>query len=512
MSNSSGQSGQRRRLSKKELRQKRKIERTVGLALTVVMLIFMAVFMGLLMYLNVLPTIYVVAIVVVLALILLYVLLSQFTKAHMIGKVLSVILSVVMAVGCYYLVVTNNALDSLGGDDTNIDVMSIVVMADDKASSINDTSEYVYGINASANTDLTQETLDHVKEELGVAVTTQSYENWSEVVDALYSGSVQAIIFNEGYRTTMEEFYPDFATNTKILDYKKIESNIKIEVPDKEITKSTFTVFLSGMDSEGKLSTNGHSDVNIVATINPDTKQIFLVTIPRDSWVTLYYGDGTNSGSNRDKLTHSGNNGIACTLNTVEELMGLDIDYYVRLNFTGFEKLVDALGGIDVESDYAFTSYAQTHTYKKGMNHMDGYAALIFARERHAFADGDFQRSKNQAKVIQAILDKATSVTMLTNYTGIMNSLSDVVATNVPQEQMTKLVKMQLSDMATWNIKSYTITGRTGTEWCLSYSGNPLSIVYTDQAQIDLAMAKIEAVEKGEDPDLVTSVPETNVQ
>lgn len=507
MNNSSSRNGSGKRLSKKELRQKKKVERTVGLALTGVTLIFMGIFMGLLTFLNVLPTIYVVAIIVVLFLILMYIFLSQFTKAHMIGKVISVVLSIVMAIGCYYLTVTHNMLSSITQGGTELDVMSIIVLSDNKATSVNDTGSYVYGVNGTLNTDLTKETIDHVNEELKTTVETKEYENWSSLVDALYLGEVDAIVFNESQRTTMEETYISFSTDTKVLDYKEIENEVVIEVPDKEITDVSFTVLISGTDSEGKIGSKGRSDVNILATVNPETHQILLITTPRDLWVKLYYGDGTDSGSAKDKLTHASTNGMACSISTLEALYEVDIDYYVRLNFTGLEKLVDALGGIDVESDYAFTSYAQTHTYKKGMNHMDGYAALIFARERHAFADGDFQRSRNQIKVIQAIADKALSVTMLTNYSGIMESLSDVVVTNIPQEQMTKLVKMQLSEMPSWSFKSYTMTGVTGSEYCITDSSKPLSIVYPDEDALALAKAKINAVEEGKDPDLITTAP-----
>lgn len=512
MNSSSGSGNQKKRLSKKELRQKRKIQRTVGLALAVVMLIFMAVFTGLLMFINVLPTIYVVAIIVVLVLILLYVLLSQFTKAHMVGKVVAVVLSIVMAFGSYYLAVANGTLGNITKQEESMDVMSVLTLADNDAKSINDTTEYVYGINSEVNTELTKETIDHVNSELGITVATAEYDSWKRLVDALYLGEVQVIVFNESFRTTMEEEYVSFSTDTKVLEYKEIENQIKVEVPDKEITNETFVVLISGTDSSGKLSANGRSDVNIIATVNPDTKDILLTTVPRDLYTTLYYGDGTDSGSKKDKLTHASTHGMACSIDTLEHIFDIDIDYYVRLNFTGLEKLVDALGGIDVESDYAFTSYAQTHTYVKGMNHMDGYAALIFARERHAFADGDFQRSRNQIKVINAIADKALSVTMLTNYTGIMSSLSDVVTTNIPQEQLSKLVKMQLSEGGNWKFKSFGITGQTGSDWCMSDSSKPLSIVYINSDNIALAKAKMDAVEAGEDPDLVTSVSGSSAQ
>ncbi|MGN0514295.1 MAG: LCP family protein [Lachnospiraceae bacterium] len=498
MGNSSGESS--RRISKKA-RQRQKIQRTVGLALTAVMLIFMAVFIGLLTYLDVLPTIYTVAIVIVLVLILIYVAISQFMKAHMIGKVLAVLLSVILAFGCYYLAVARNVLSDLEPD--SVDVVSIIVLNENVATSINETTEYLYGTDLGTDQNLTKTLLDGVKDELGVEVSTQGYESWWEAIEALYAGNVQAIVFNEGYRATADEYYPGFSANTRVLGYKEIENTVVIDTPDKEITNECFSVLLSGMDSSGKLGASGHSDVNIVATVNPDTKEILLVTIPRDSYVTVHYGDGTDSGSKKDKLTHTGNKGIACTMATIEAMLDIDIDYYVRLNFTGLEKLVDALGGIDVVSDYAFTSYAKDFTYVKGVNHMSGYMALIFARERHAFADGDFQRSRNQIKVIQAIADKAMSITMLTNYTGIMESLKDVLGTNIPQEQMTKLVKMQLSDMSPWTIKSYNITGGTGMEYCLSYGANPLSIVYPNTDMIAVAKAKMAALEAGNDPDLV---------
>ncbi len=218
MANSSGHNSSRKSLSKKELRQKRKMERTIGMALTAVLLIAMLIFMGLLLYLDILPTIYVVAIIVVFVLLLCYVLLSQFTKAHMIGKVLAVILSIVMAIGSYYLAVTNSTLGNLDDPDENVDIMSIIVMADDKAESINDTGEYTYGIDGSASQSLTQETLDLIKSELKVSVSTTNYENWNEQIAALYSGEVQAIIFNESNRSNVNAYGPeyDFDNNTKL--------------------------------------------------------------------------------------------------------------------------------------------------------------------------------------------------------------------------------------------------------------------------------------------------------
>lgn len=509
MSYSSGRSGQKKALTKKELRQKRKIERTVGCALTGLMVILMAVFVGLLIFSNLVPSKWLIALGVIMVLIVLYVFMAQFTKAHMIGKVIAVIMSIIMVIGCVYLIPIIKTMDNIVDDTPDAEVMSVVVMASDPADSINTTGDYIYGIVNKANSmKLTEETLNYVQEKLGKSVTTMEFEEWFLAVDALYRGDVQAIIFNEGYRATMDENYITFSTDTKILGYKEIENKVDIAVPEKEITNECFTVFLSGIDSAGKLGTSGHSDVNIVAMVNPETHQVLLVTTPRDSWVKVYYGDGTDSGSEKDKLTHTGNDGIACTLLTMEKFYDIDIDYYAKINFTGLEKLVDALGGIEVVSDYDFKPYAYSdypYTYVKGVNKLNGSQALIFARERHAFKDGDFQRSKNQVRVINAIIDKALSVTMLTNYTGIMDSLSDVLTTNIPSSQMSSLIKKQLADMPKWEIKSYTVTGATGMESCVSVGASPLSIVYPDEQMVAIAKAKMKALVEGRDPDSVTT-------
>ena len=167
---------------------------------------------------------------------------------------------------------------------------------------------------------------------------------------------------------------------------------------DKIISKGKFSIYISGIDTSGNISNVSRSDSNTVVTVNTETHQVLLTSIPRDYYVTLH------SKNAKDKLTHSGIYGIAETVNTVEDLLDTDINYYVRVNFTTVIKLVDTLGGIDVNSDYAFTS--GEFNFVKGMNHMNGKQALAFSRERHAFKDGDNQRIKNQQKVIEAIINK----------------------------------------------------------------------------------------------------------
>ena len=492
----------RKKSSSKKSKKARRTQRLVGLAMTLVLFVAMLVFFILLATLNILPTIYMVVIGIVLLIILFYVFASQLTKAHMVGKVMAVIVFILLCLGSYYVSVTSGVFHKITnmGEETN--TMSIVVLSSAKAEYINQTGDYIYGINNSSSYDAAREAISMINEKLSGEVMVVEAENWNQLVQELYDGTIQAMILDEGYRSSIIDYYPTFDTDTRVVDeYLEVDAKTEtVTASDKAVTEEAFIVLISGTDTEGKLSSVGRSDVNILATVNPDTHEVFLVTTPRDAYVSLY-NDESDTVIKKDKLTHASNNGLACSVATLEHLYDVDIDFYIRMNFTGLEKLVDALGGIRVWSDYAFTSYAQTHTYKEGWNDLDGYAALIFARERHAFSAGDFQRNKNQVYVIQAIAEKALSVSILNKYTDVLNTLTGVVATNVPQEQLSKLVKMEIDDLTQgngdWEFKSYSVAGTTGME-------GDMSVVYLDEAQVALAKKKINAALAGQDPDSIT--------
>lgn len=463
--------------------------------LAAVFLVTSITFIIFLMQLNMIPEKYLLALVIVLVLVLVYVFISQFTRTHLAGKILALLLSVILGAGCWYIHTARITIDGISTNDTiQVDNFSIIVLADNPAGTIDDTSTYLFGRNGVLDVELTDDTINSLNSKLGNAIQIQAFDTWNDVVRALYDKSVDAIIFNESYRSTIEEEYLDFSKETKVLESKKFTSTIVLDTSDKEIAKESFVMFLSGNDTKGNLSASSRSDVNMIAAINPGTKTILLVTIPRDSYVTLYSASN-NPSPGYDKLTHAGNGGVASSINTVSHMFDLDIDYYVRLNFTGIINLVDALGGITVYSDYTFTTYDTTHSFVQGENKMNGVDAMYFARERYAFPNGDFQRNKNQVKVIEAIIAKACSATILTNYSAIMNSLTGVVETNVPEDQISKLVKMQLNEMSGWNIISYGLTGQTGRAEC--YGRGSLSVVFLDQTMIDEAKTKINEVLAG---------------
>ena len=296
-----------------------------------------------------------------------------------------------------------------------------------------------------------------------------------------------------------------------------------------KITKEPFVLYLSGVDNRGELTEKARSDVNILAVVNPTTKRVALINTPRDYYVDLA---GTDS---KDKLTHAGLYGVETSMATLGNLYGIQVDHYIRIDFSGFISIIDAVGGVDVYSDQAFTSvgspgYYDPTTFAEGWNHLDGKSALAFARERHAFASGDIQRGINQMKVIDAMANKLKSPTVLMSFSKLMDAVSDCFVTSLSQEQISALVRMQLGDLANWDIESCSVTGSSGkSSQCYSAKGQSLYVMKPDESSVSKAKELIASVLGGEgtvsdtqqapektdvhtptaDPNAAVSVPET---
>ena len=274
-----------------------------------------------------------------------------------------------------------------------------------------------------------------------------------------------------------------------------------------KITKEPFVVYLSGVDNRGELTEKARSDVNILAVVNPTTKQAALINTPRDYYVDLA---GTDS---KDKLTHAGLYGVETSMATLGNLYGVNVEHYLRINFAGFINIIDAIGGVDVYSDQAFTSvgspgYYDPTTFAEGWNHLDGKSALAFARERHAFKTGDIQRGINQMKVIDAMVNKLKSPALLMGFSKLMDAAADCFVTSLSQEQISALVRMQLGDLANWDIQSYTVTGSGAkSSKCYSAKGQSLYVMKPDENSVNEAKALIAAVLGGEDK--LTSTSQT---
>lgn len=382
-----------------------------------------------------------------------------------------------------------------------VETTAVYVMADNSAQNLDDAKNYTFGYTTVYDYENTQKAFENIKNETDVDVVKQEYASVDELVAGLYSGEAGAIVLNEAYEQVLQDTkeYSNFATDTRKIYESKVETVIEQKEPRVEnITEESFVIYISGSDTRSTTLTKSRSDVNILGIVNPQTKQVLLVNTPRD-----YYVQTSVSGGARDKLTHCGLYGIDCSMATLGMLYGCDVDYYGHINFSGFETLVNAVGGINVDVDKAFTSSTKssavgtTYSYTKGENYMDGAKALVFVRERQAFADGDFARGRHQMAAIKGLIKKMTSGAILTHYSDIMDSLEGMCSTDFSSSEISDLVKMQLAEGGEWNIKSFSVTGNVGKEQTYTEPGKKRSIVYEDPEKIAKAKELIQKVMNG---------------
>lgn len=315
------------------------------------------------------------------------------------------------------------------------------------------------------------------------------------MVQNLYDGNIQAIIYNTAYDSSLTERFPSFSQDVRELKHIEIKTEVQnISGDKKDVTKVPFTVFISGIDTEGSISTTSRSDVNMLVTVNPTTHQILMTSIPRDYYVQL---PGI-SGEYYDKLTHAGLYGADCSMNTLSQLFGIDIDYYAKVNFTTLRDMVNALGGVDLDSRYEFTTISGEY-FVEGMNYgVDGSSALAFARERYNLPNGDNDRVINQQIVLKAIINKCMSPAILTGYMGIMDSLSDSFETSLSQQQISSLVRMQLDQGSGWEILSSRVVGTGDENTCYSSGDNLLYVMVPDYSSVETVAGFINRMKSGE--------------
>ena len=474
----------------------RKIAAGILIGLQAVMSVL---FVVLVFVLDLLPIKYELAIAAILLILLVFdIIFQKFKGARVVGMVMAVIMSIVLGAGTVYLWKTNNVMDELTtGQEYTVSDLSVVVMKDSPAAGLQDLDGKIFGIQENMDRENTDKTLADLQSQYSQGLTQEEYNGVFEQVGALYNGEVDAIILNESFRAVITETYPSFDGDTRVLDgfsyTEKVESKEE-ENKEVNVAEEPFTVFLSGNDAYGEVSiANGRSDVNILATVNPKTRQILLTTTPRDYYVELPFYEGC-----MDKLTHAGLYGIDCSMETLENLYDVEIDYYVRVNFSGFQDIVDALDGVEVYSDYAFTTSGGGYYYDAGYNYVYGEAALAFVRERYAFSNGDVQRGKNQMAMIQAIIDKVTSPAILTNYLELMDSLSSCFITDMPREKISDLVKMQLDEGGSWQITSNSVNGFGNARSTYTSGAEILSVMDMDEIAVEQAKELIKACENGE--------------
>ncbi|HGA1269194.1 TPA: LCP family protein [Streptococcus suis] len=321
-------------------------------------------------------------------------------------------------------------------------------------------------------------------------LTTSPTTSYLTAYQAMLNGESQAMVFNGVFTNILENEDPDFSPKVKKIYSFKVTQTV--ETATEQVSGDSFNIYISGIDTYGPISSVSRSDVNIIMTVNRATHKILLTTTPRDSYIAI--ADG---GQNQyDKLTHAGIYGVNASVHTLENLYGIDISNYIRLNFTSFLQLIDLVGGIDVENTQEFTSGG--YNFPVGTVHLDAEQALIFVRERYSLANGDNDRGQNQEKVIAALIKKLRSPDNLANYQAILTGLGGSIQTDLSLETIMGLVNTQLESGTQFTVESQAVTG-TGRSDLSSYAipGSQLYMMEINQDSLEQAKAAIQSVLDG---------------
>ncbi len=416
-------------------------------------------------------------------------------KLKIFACVWSVIFSALMILASNYIFKTTGVLNSgnLGYKSYNF---SVVVLKDSNYKKIKDLKDKTMAYYEIDDVD-SELFLDEIMKKVEPEFKVES--SYTDAIDKLAGGEVEAAVIEDSYLAMINESgyengkIKNFSDDTKVIYTFSIKVKTEDISKDLDVTKKAFNIYISGMDEYGTVASVSRSDVNIVVTINPETRQILLTSIPRDYYVQVHGTTGL-----KDKLTHAGLYGVESSVSTIEDLLGIEINYYVKVNFSSVVNIINAIGGVDVYSEYDFVSEDNFH-YSKGYNKVNGEEALSFARERHAFASGDNQRGKNQQALLEAAIRKCTSSSIIYKYNSLLKSIDGSFMTNMSTSRITSLIKMQLNDMSKgWTVTSNSLVGDNGSEYTYSYSKQKLYVMIPDEDSVSDATQMIKDVMNGE--------------
>lgn len=443
---------------------------------------------------KLLPTKYMIAFAAGIVVVnLLLVVASRRWWSGIIMSIISIAISAGLLYGLDVLTSVEKAIDEITLDEKEepqiITEMVIVVLNDSEIHQISDLSEFIIGYVNDIDYEYADKLMGEIDQTIGGTANYISFSTKAGLAEALYAKTVDAIILNKAYISMMEEMagYEDFTTRTKTVYTKEIVEYIEL-VEKKESNLETFVVYISGLDMFGHIGVRTRSDVNILAVVNTKTRHIQLIHTPRD-----YYIPHLVSNGQPDKLAHAALYGVDASIYALENLYGIQIDYYVKMNFSGFEGIIDALGGIDVYSEFDFTVEPIKH-YVVGMNHLTGLEALAFARERKSFPTGDIQRGKHQMEVIRATINKMTSAEMLSKYSAVLEKFSWCIETDMSSDNIYTLVREQLATTKAWTFDSYTVIGYNANSDTFSSPGYITYVMEPNMNSVESAKKLIEQV------------------
>lgn len=470
---------------KSSKKKKHLIAKIIGIASLIIFLVFSV----LLVMLNMLPAKYLA--LYFLAFGILYFVFALFAFARNIKKKLRItatiflcLFGILFGIGIKYLGDTIGFMDVINNKLLQKEAYYVMALNDSDVETVKDLANQKVGIYNSLNG---EHALDELQKK--VSIRYIEYKDIIEMFEDLEKGKIKVVLINESTKNLLQTDLSDMKLSLKEIDkvYISIEKEDIVKVVD--VTKKAFNIYVAGGDAYGSIENVTNTDVNMIITVNPIDKKILLTSIPRDYYVNLP-SFGTEA---YDKLTHAGYYGIEESVKSIEKLLDIDINYYVKVNFSTVVGVIDAIGGVDVDSDYAFCVTTTGVCVRRGINHLDGYSAMMFARERESFVDGDVQRVKNQQKVIEAIINKATSSTaIITNFSQILDSVSESMSTNMDTKSINRFIKMQLNDMSGWSIESNNLVGTDlYTTETYTFPGTELYVMQQSEESVITAKNKI---------------------
>ncbi len=446
--------------------------------------------------LDILPMHYFVGFVGVLVVLWIIPFALAIKKYKLSSRLMSLILTIVLLVTNIAVLKSDRLISSVSGADEEFYTLSVVVLKDAHIDSIEDLKNKQIGFMSrdEENNTYFKQQLKSLKKQNAQEVL---YDTIDDLVLALYDKKVSAIVINESQRSLLTLEDKDLEKDTKII--WQIERVVKVSegVEPGSTVSEPFTVFISGIDQYGRVSEVRNCDVNMLVTVNPITHQVLLTSIPRDYYVML------PSKGQKDKLTHAGNYGVSESMKALENLFDIDIDYYVKVNFTSVVDIIEAIGGIEVYSDRAFIPDSRKEArVVEGWQHMNGDLALAFARERYAYPDGDNQRVRNQQTVLKAVVKKILSPAIITNYASLLEALEGCFETSMTSRQLKQLVQKQIRTMASWEFLSCQVSGFDGSEYTFSYPHQELYVMIPDEKSVEKCSGYIHTIMANEILDL----------
>ena len=453
------------RTNRKQKRTGKKMWGMVNIGLTILYTVLVAFLLFIMFnynflsfrFLNIIITI---GLLVVLAI---SIFLQKAKKSTLVTTIILVVFSLISLVGVFgfkqMIDITNRMNQTAAFSEVE---MSIVVPKDSDIKDVNQLTTVQAPTKVDKNN--VDTLMSALKKDKKVDVKVDDVASYQEAYDNLKSGKSKAMVLSGSYASLLESVDSNYSSNLKTIYTYKIKK--KNNNSAKQVDSKVFNIYISGIDTYGSISTVSRSDVNIIMTVNMNTHKILLTTTPRDAYVKIPDG----GADQYDKLTHAGIYGVETSEKTLENLYGIKIDYYARINFTSFLKLIDQLGGVTVHNDQAFTSLHGKFDFPVGDIQMNSEQALGFVRERYSLDGGDNDRGKNQEKVISAIVNKLASLNSVSNFTSIVNNLQDSVQTNMSLDTINALANTQLDSGSKFTVTSQAVTGTGSTGQLTSYA------------------------------------------